>query len=229
MTDTMPQTVGQQAFADKTIVITGASRGIGKALAIMLGQQGAQIIALARTIGGLEEVDDAIKAAKGKAPLLVPLDLNDLQSLSTFGKQISTRFKQVDMVIGCASLLTKLGPLMHSPLMHLQQSLHLNVLANATLLQSIHPLLMASDDPHAIFLLNQVDSSPKAFWGHYAASQAALRTMLQVYDQENPEIKTTLIEPPPTDTWLFREAYPGYTGTLNTPDQTADWIIQSIQ
>lgn len=217
-----------EIFADKTIVITGASRGIGKALAIALGQQGAQIIAMARTIGGLEEVDDAIKAAKGKPPLLVPLDLNDLQSLSTFGTQVSARFKQIDMVIGCAALLTKLGPLMHSPLMHLQQSLHLNVLANATLLQTVHPLLMASQAPQAVFLLNQIGQNPKAFWGHYAASQAALKTMLQVYDQENPEIKTTLLEPPPTDTWLFREAFPGYTGELNTAEQTADWVLKQI-
>jgi NAD(P)-dependent dehydrogenase (short-subunit alcohol dehydrogenase family) len=215
-------------FKDKTVVITGASRGIGKALAIQLGQQGAQIIALARTIGGLEEIDDAIKQAGGKSPLLVPLDLNDLQSLSTLGTQLAGRYERVDAVFGCAALLTKLGPLMHSPLLHLQQSLHLNVLANATLLQTLHPLLIAAPAPQAVFLLNQIDHTPKAFWAHYAASQSALRTMLTIYDQENPEIKTHLLEPPPTDTWLFREAYPGHEGTLNTPEQTATWVLGQL-
>ena len=176
-------------FSDKVVVITGASRGIGKALAIQMGQQGAQIIALARTIGGLEEIDDEIQKAAGqntniKTPLLVPLDLNDLQSLSTLGTQLASRYTHVDAVFGCAALLTKLGPLMHSPLLHLQQSLHLNVLANATLLQSLHPLLMKSAAPQAVFLLNEIERNPKAFWAHYAASQSALRTLLTVYAQE---------------------------------------------
>ncbi len=217
-----------QRFTGRNIVITGASRGIGKALAIQLGQQGAQIIALARTIGGLEEIAEAIQSADGLPPLLVPLDLNDLQTLGTLGTQLSARFDRIDMVVGCAALLTKLGPLMHSPLLHLQQSLHLNVLANAALLQTLHPLLLKSAAPQAVFLLNQIEKNPKAFWAHYAASQSALHTMLTIYAQENAEIKTSLLEPPPTDTWLFREAFPGYPDTLNTPEQTAEWIVNSL-
>jgi NAD(P)-dependent dehydrogenase (short-subunit alcohol dehydrogenase family) len=213
---------------NKTVLITGASRGIGKALAMKLGQQGAQIIAIGRTVGGLEEVDDAIQKAGGKPALMVPLDLNDLQSLSTLGTQLAQRFEKLDLIIGCAALLTKLGPLLYSPLVHLQQSLHLNVISNAALLQTVHPLLSQSEKPQAIFLLNKIDKEPKQFWAHYAASQAALRTMLAIYAQENAEIKTNLLDTPPTDTWLFREAFPGYTGTLNTPEQTADWVIGQL-
>jgi NAD(P)-dependent dehydrogenase (short-subunit alcohol dehydrogenase family) len=213
------------AFNDHTILITGASRGIGKALAIELGKQGAQIIALARTVGGLEEVDDAVQAAGGKAVLLVPTDLNDVQALTMLGTQLSKRFTHIDQIIGCASLLTKLGPLMHSPIVHLQQSLQLNVLSNGILLQSLHPLLIKAPQPRATFLLNKIDREPKAFWGHYATTQAALRTMLEIYTLENSNIKVDLLEPPATDTWLFREAYPGYEGVINTPEQTAEWVI----
>ena len=215
-------------FDGQTILVTGASRGIGKALATKLGQQGAQIIALARTVGGLEELDDAIQASGGKPALLIPFDMNDLNGLAGLGAQLSARFDHLDKVIGCAALLTKLGPLMHSPLLHLQQCLNLNVVANAALLHSLHPLLVKAAAPHVVFMLNGIDRENKPFWGHYATSQSALRTLLSIYGQEHSEIKTDLLEPPPTDTWLFREAYPGFVGTLNTPEETADWIIGQL-
>ncbi|HEY1096405.1 MAG TPA: SDR family NAD(P)-dependent oxidoreductase [Alphaproteobacteria bacterium] len=216
-------------MSTKNILITGASRGIGKALATKLGQQGAQIIALARTVGGLEEMDDAIQSAGGKPALLVPTDLNDIKSISMLGTQLAKRFEQIDHVIGCASLLTKLGPLMHSPLVHLQQSLQLNVLANGALLQSLHPLLVKAEKPEVTFLINKIDRDAKPFWGHYATSQSALRTMMEIYAAENKEIKVNLLEPPATDTWLFREAYPGFVGEINTPEQTADWFLEAIK
>jgi NAD(P)-dependent dehydrogenase (short-subunit alcohol dehydrogenase family) len=217
------------AFLDKTILITGASRGIGRELAIELGKQGAQIIALARTVGGLEEVDDAVQEAGGKPVLLVPTDLNDVQALTLLGTQLAKRFTHIDHVIGCASLLTKLGPLMHSPMVHLQQSLQLNVLSNGILLQSLHPLVIKAPQPRVTFLLNKIDREPKAFWGHYATTQAALRTMLEIYALENKNVTVDMLEPPATDTWLFREAYPGYEGAINTPEQTAEWLIKQIQ
>lgn len=216
-------------MSTKNILITGASRGIGKALATKLGQQGAQIIALARTVGGLEEMDDAIQSAGGKPALLVPTDLNDIKSLSLLGTQLAKRFEQIDHVIGCASLLTKLGPLMHSPLVHLQQSLQLNVLANGALLQSLHPLLVKAGKPEVTFLINKIDRDAKPFWAHYATSQSALRTMMEIYAAENKEIKVNLLEPTATDTWLFREAYPGFVGEINTPEQTADWVLGNIK
>lgn len=213
-------------FSDKTVVVTGASRGIGYETALELAKRGAHVIAIARTIGGLEELDDAIQQAGGSTTL-VPLDITDTAKLQELGPSLSARFKKIDLVIGAAGYLSKLTSIAQSPMDHWTRALATNATANITLIQTLHPLLKQSATPQAVFLTADEATADKPYWGFYAASKAALNAIVASYAAENPEMDIRTFTPAPTQTRLRDEAFPGLKGA-QTPRQTALELIDSL-
>ncbi len=208
-------------WSNKTVVITGASRGIGRAIAAVLGAQGAHVIAVARTIGGLEELDDEIKSSGGSATL-VPLDVTDTAKLQQLGPQLIGRFPKIDLVVGAAGYLSKLTSVAQGPMEHWTRALATNATANLTLIQSLHPLLKGAEKPRAVFIGANENLLGKAYWGFYGASKAALEALVKSYAEENPEIRIDVWTPEATKTRLFEEAFPGDTKiALKTPEETA--------
>jgi NAD(P)-dependent dehydrogenase (short-subunit alcohol dehydrogenase family) len=214
-------------FKNKTIVVTGASRGIGYQTALELGKRGAHIIAIARTVGGLEELDDAIKQAGGSTTL-VPLDITDTKALQALGPNLVTRFPKIDMVIGCAAYLDKLTSVAQGPMEHWTRALATNATANITLIQTLHPLLKQSENPQAIFLIMDEKQVGKAFWGFYSASKAALEALVNSYAAENPEMSIRTFTPAPTKTRLHSEAYPG-NDNVQDAVETARELVATIK
>jgi NAD(P)-dependent dehydrogenase (short-subunit alcohol dehydrogenase family) len=213
-------------FKDITAVVTGASRGIGYQTALELGKQGAHVIAIARTIGGLEELDDEIKKAGGSTTL-VPLDITDTKALQSLGPSLMSRFPIVDLVIGAAGYLDKLTSVAQGPLEQWTRAMATNVTANITLIQTLHPLLKQSKNPQAIFLTESEENYGRAFFGFYGASKAALEALVKSYANENPEMKISTFTPKPTTTRLRDEAFPGLKDGLDAVD-TANELIEFI-
>lgn len=216
-------------IAGKNVVVTGASRGIGRAIAEKLGIGGAHVIAVARTVGGLEELDDAIRAGGGPAATLVPLDVTDTGALRELGPQLSGRFPHIDMVVSAAGYLGKLTNIAQGPAEHWIRAMNTNVTANLTLIQTVHPLLKNAANPRAVFLTAHESVIGKEFWGFYGASKAALIAMAKSYAAENPDISVDIWCPPTTKTRLFEEAFPGQVAIkLKTPLETADAFLQRL-
>jgi len=215
------------SLKNKTVVVTGASRGIGYQTALELGKRGAHVIAIARTIGGLEELDDEIKKAGGSATL-VPLDITDTKALQALGPSLIGRFPKIDMVIGCAAYLDKLTSVAQGPMEHWTRAIATNATANITLIQTLHPLLKQAEQPQAIFLTLDEKSIGKAFWGFYSASKAALEALVKSYAAENPEMSIRTFAPVPTKTRIHTEAYPG-NDNVQDASETAKELLATIQ
>jgi NAD(P)-dependent dehydrogenase (short-subunit alcohol dehydrogenase family) len=198
-----------------TAVVTGASRGIGYQTALQLAKQGAHVIAIARTIGGLEELDDEIKKAGGSATL-VPLDITDNKALQSLGPSLVSRFPKIDLVVSAAAHLDKLTSVAQGPLEQWTRAINTNATANITLIQTLHPLLKQSEHAQAVFLTENPENIGRAFFGFYGASKAALEAFVKSYAAENPEMNISTFTPAPTATRLRDEAFPG-----DKPDQTA--------
>ncbi|MBV6656408.1 MAG: SDR family NAD(P)-dependent oxidoreductase [Devosiaceae bacterium] len=191
-------------------VVTGASRGIGYAMAQALGAQGTHVVAVARTVGGLEELDDAIKA-KGGSATLVPLDLTDGDGIDRLGLALYQRFGRVDVLIGGAGVLGPVTPLSHAKPKAFTDAMDINVTANFRLLRSMDPLLRQSAAGRAVFLTSGLAQMDKPFFGIYAASKAALEGMVRTYAAEtrNTAIRCNLFNPGPVRTALRARAVPG--------------------
>lgn len=213
--------------AQKIAVVTGASRGIGYALALALAAQNYHIIALARTIGALEELDDSIQHTGGSATL-VPIDITDTKALQALGPNLVTRFKHIDLVVGAAGYLSKLTSIAQGPMDHWTRALATNTTANFVLLQTLHPLLKQAQNPCALFLTSNPEYHGRAYWGMYAASKAALNAMVASYNAENPSIDAFTYAPVATRTRLRDEAYPG-NPQGQSPEQTANDIMSILQ
>lgn len=214
-------------FKNKTIVVTGASRGIGYHTALELAKRGAHVVAIARTIGALEELDDEIKKHGGTATL-VPLNITDNAALQSLGPSLVTRFPSVDLVIGAAGYLGKLTSVAEGPLEQWTRAIATNATANITLIQTLHPLLKQSKDAKAVFLSADPQYFDRAFFGFYGASKAALNALVNAYAHEHPEIKAATFVPKPTATRLRDEAYPG-NPNAQAPQQTALELIEFIE
>jgi NAD(P)-dependent dehydrogenase (short-subunit alcohol dehydrogenase family) len=215
-------------FKNITAVVTGASRGIGYETALELGKRGAHVIAIARTIGALEELDDAIQKAGGTTTL-VPLDITDTKALQALGPSLVSRFPKIDLVIGAAAYLDKLTSVAQGPLEQWTRAMATNATANVTLIQTLHPLLKQSDAPRAVFLTANENNIGRAFFGFYGASKAALNAFVQSYAAENPEITISTYTPEPTATRLRDEAFPGADkAELNTAHDTAQELIKFL-
>ncbi|HEX7107644.1 MAG TPA: SDR family NAD(P)-dependent oxidoreductase, partial [Aestuariivirga sp.] len=156
---------------NRVAVVTGASRGLGRAIALTLAKEGAHIIALARTQGGLEELDDEIKGIGGSATL-VPSDIKDYAAIDRLGAAIFDRWKKLDILVGNAGILGKLTPLAHVDQKVWDEVMAVNLTANWRLIRSLDPLLRASDAGRAVFVSSAAAQKCLAYWGPYSVSKA---------------------------------------------------------
>ncbi len=217
------------AFAEKIAVVTGASRGLGRAVALALARQGCHIIATARTQGGLEELDDEIKAA-GSTATLVPMDITDYEAIDRLGAAIFERWKKLDVLIGNAGALGKLTPITHLETKVWDDVMAVNVTANYRLIRSLDPLLRASAAGRAVFVTSGAATSVPAYWGGYSVSKAALNALVKTYAAETQNIsplRVNLFSPGPTRTKMRATAMPGEDPmTLPAAEDVATQMVE---
>jgi NAD(P)-dependent dehydrogenase (short-subunit alcohol dehydrogenase family) len=214
-------------LANRIALVTGASRGIGAAAALALAQAGAHVVAVARTVGGLEELDDRIRE-HGSAATLVPLDLRDTAGIAALATELGERYGRLDVLIGNAGVLPVLSPLGHIEPKAWEETLAVNVTANWHLIRFLDPLLKSSDAGRAVFLTSSVATTARAYWGHYATSKAALDTLVRTYAAESLQsrVRVNLFSPGPTRTRMYQGAFPGMDPeTLTAPEQVAEKIV----
>ncbi|NDF11756.1 MAG: SDR family NAD(P)-dependent oxidoreductase [Proteobacteria bacterium] len=210
-------------------LVTGASRGIGAAVAKAYAAEGAHVVLAGRTVGALEEVDDAIQQAGGTATI-VPIDLKDLEKIDQLAFSLAGRYGKLDILVGNAGVLGKLSPLTHTPDKIWNEVMQVNVNANFRLLRSMDPLLRKSDAGRAIFVTSGVTQNIFPYWGPYAISKTALETMVKTYAAEvsNTPIKVNLIDPGVVRTDMRASAMPGEDPmTLPEPATLAPLFIEA--
>ena len=215
-------------LADRIALVTGASRGIGHATALALAKAGAHVVAVARTVGGLEELDDAIRALRGSATL-VPLDLKDYPGIDRLGAALQERFGRLDVLIGNAGILGPLSPLGHVEPMAWDAVMAVNVTANWRLIRALDPLLRRSTAGRVVFISSGVAALALAYWGPYAASKAALEVLARTYAAETAttNVRVNVLTPGPIRTNMRAQAMPGEDPmTLETPDRVAEKIVE---
>ncbi|HYJ59251.1 MAG TPA: SDR family NAD(P)-dependent oxidoreductase [Methyloceanibacter sp.] len=216
----------EQRLKDRIALVTGASRGIGRAVAVAYAREGAHVLLLARTRKALEPVDDAIKALGGTATL-IPLNLAHGQKIDALGPTLYERFGRLDVLVGNAAILGRLSPLTHIPSAHWDQVMNVNVTANWRLIRTLDPLLRRSDAGRVIFVTSSAQSGP-AYWAPYSVSKMALETLAKTYANETADshIRVNLIDPGATATRMRAEAYPGEDQmTLKTPEDVAEHFV----
>ncbi|WP_417449011.1 SDR family NAD(P)-dependent oxidoreductase [Kordiimonas sp.] len=211
-------------------LVTGASRGIGKAVALALADAGADIIAVARTRsqGALEELDDEI-AAKGRACTLVPMDLRDFDAIDRLGGAIYERWGKLDILVGNAGILGPISPLGHIGVKDWAELMDINVTANWRLIRSMDPLLKQSDAGRAIFVTSGAAGKHKPHWGGYAVTKAAVEELALTYSAESriSNVKVNLVDPGPIATDMRTRAVPGEdASTLPTPSDIAPLFVE---
>jgi len=214
-------------LASRIALVTGASRGIGYATAIALAKAGAHIVAVARTQGGLEELDDEIRKEGGSATL-VPLNLTDFDGIARLGAALYERHGKLDIFIGNAGALGPSSPLGHIELKTFTDLMALNVSANFQLIRCMEPLLRLSDAGRAVFITSSVAYKANAYLGPIAASKAALETLARSWAQEiaSTKIRVNLFDPGPVRTRMRATLMPGEDPmTLDTPEQVAEFIV----
>jgi NAD(P)-dependent dehydrogenase (short-subunit alcohol dehydrogenase family) len=215
-------------------VVTGASRGIGRAVALALAASGAHVVAVARTEGALEELDDAIRALRPGAEnsaTLVPCDLKDYAAIDRLGEALYRRWGRLDVLVGNAGSLGPISPLHHVDPKPWEDVMAVNVTANWRLIRSLDPLLRQSPAGRVVFVTSAAASraDTRAYWGPYAASKAALDALARTYAAETvntSEIRVMLVNPGPLRTRMRASAMPGENPlTLKTPEEVAPKIV----
>jgi NAD(P)-dependent dehydrogenase (short-subunit alcohol dehydrogenase family) len=215
-----------QELAGRIAVVTGASRGIGRAAALELAKAGAHVIALARTMGALEELDDEIKALGGAATL-VPVDLKDFEALDRLAAAILNRWGRLDILVANAGVLGPLSPLGHVEPKAFDEVMTVNVTANWRLIRALDPLLRASDAARALFVSSGAAHKTMAYWGPYSVSKAALQALAMTYaaETQSTSIRVNIVNPGPLRTRMRAEAMPGEDPlSLRTPEDLAPRI-----
>ena len=194
----------------RVALVTGASRGIGAAVARELGRRGAHVVLLARTQGGLEETDDAIRAAGGTATLL-PMDLLDGEEVDKIGPSLFARFGRLDIVVGNAAALGRLTPVSHIPDRDWNDTVGLNLAATWRLIRTTAPLLTAGPAGRAVFVTSRIVGRPAAFWGLYGATKAASEHLVLSWADElhTSRLRVNLFDPGVVATRLRATAMPG--------------------
>lgn len=208
-------------------LVTGASRGIGYFTALALAKQGAHVIAVARTTGGLEELDDAIQAAGGSATL-VPMDVTDMPAIDRLGGAINDRWGKLDILVANAGVLGTISPVAHVEAKVFDKVMAVNVTATWRIIRSVEPLLVKSDAGRALILSSAVAHSARAFWGPYAASKAAVETLARVWaaEMEKTPLRINSIDPGATRTAMRAQAMPGENPeTLPHPSEVAEKLV----
>ena len=196
----------------RVALITGASRGIGAALALELARLGAQCVLVARTQGGLEEVDDAIRAAGGKPPTLLPFDLQKAEKdIDMIGPSIVQRFGRLDILVHNAGALNKLTPVAHIDPRDWAEVMAVNLTASWRLIRSCDPPLRASDAGRAVFLTTGAAQNPRPYWGMYGAAKAGMEHLVATWatEVESTPLRVNLVDPGRVATKLRAAAYPG--------------------
>jgi len=216
------------SLAGRVALVTGASRGIGRAAALAFAQAGAHVVALARTTGALEELDDEIRELGGTATL-VPLDLADAGGLEKLGPALMERWGRLDILLANAGVLGPLTPLGHASEKEWAQVLDINVTANWRLIKSLDPALRASESGRVMLLSSGAAHKCLAYWGPYSISKAAVEALGRTYAAETATtpVKVMLVNPGPLRTRMRAEAMPGEDPqTLRTPEELAPHLVE---
>lgn len=222
----------QTPLSGRIALVTGATRGIGQAVALGLAKAGAHVIALGRTQGALEKLDDAIFQATGEHATLVPIDLLQPEGLDPLGAAINERWGKLDILVGAASVLGALTPVGHLAPKAWDMILATNLTANWRLIRSMDPLLRKSDAARAVFFTSSVASKHRAFWGGYAASKAGLEALVATYDDEmeHTPVRALSVDPGAMRTKMRAGAYPGEDPlTLPEPGTIVPMMIELVR
>lgn len=214
-------------LAGKIALITGASRGLGAAVALRLAGEGAHVVLAARTVGGLEEVDDAIRAAGGTATL-VPLDLRQPAKIDELGAALLDRYGRLDILVGNAGAFGIFSPLGHIPPEIWAEVMDVNLNANWRLIRAMDPLLRTAPAGRAIFVTSGIGRDTLAYWGPYAVSKSGLEMLVSIYAAEisKTRVRVNLVDPGPLRTRLRARAFPGEDpNTLPPPESVADLFV----
>ena len=218
----------QQPLAGKLALVTGASRGIGAATAEALAAAGAHVILTARTASALEEVEDRIHAAGGSATI-APLDLTDGESIGKLAVAVAERWPALEVIVLNAAMLGSLSPVQDIDPKEYSRILSLNVLANQALIAAFDPLLKKAERADVFALTSSVGAAPRAFWGAYGSSKAALETLLGAYADETAHtgrIRVHIVDPGATRTRMRALAFPGEEpDSVKPPEAVAEAIL----
>lgn len=217
-----------QRLAGRLALVTGATRGIGRAVSLAYAREGAHLILVARTTGALEEVDDEIRGVGGSATLLT-LDLKNRDKIDALGPTLYQRWNKLDILVGNAGILGPLSPLGHVTADAWKEVLEINLTANWRLIRTLDPLLRRSDAGRAIFVSSGAAISRPAYWGPYSVSKAALEALVETYAHEvaTTSVRVNCINPGPTRTGMRAKAFPGEDpASLKPPDHVVETFIK---
>jgi NAD(P)-dependent dehydrogenase (short-subunit alcohol dehydrogenase family) len=220
-----------KSLTGKLALVTGASRGIGAATAEALGAAGAHVILVARTASALESVDDRIHDAGGSATI-APLDLTDSESIAKLAAAVAERWEALDILVLNAAMLGSLTPVEHIDAKEFGRVLNLNLVANQAVIAAFDPLLRKSERADVVALTSSVGSEPRAFWGAYGSSKAALETLLGAYadeTQHSGRIRVHIVDPGATRTRMRQLAFPGEEpDSVKPPEVAAQAIVERL-
>jgi NAD(P)-dependent dehydrogenase (short-subunit alcohol dehydrogenase family) len=215
-------------LADRIALVTGASRGIGRAVALALAREGAHVVAVARTVGGLEEIDDEAKKV-GSSTTLVPLDMRDFAGLYRLAAALNERYQHLDILIGNAAIGGQRSPLDHIEPQAWDDAFAINVTANFHLIRAMAALLRNAQAGRAVFITSGAATNARAYGGPYSASKAALNALARTYaaETDSTPIRVNLFNPGPTRTRMRAAIMPGEDPmTLPTPEEVAEKIVE---
>jgi NAD(P)-dependent dehydrogenase (short-subunit alcohol dehydrogenase family) len=214
-------------LANRIALVTGATRGIGQALALALARAGAHVVATGRTQGALEELDDAVRAA-GSTATLVPLDMRDYPGIYRLAKALDERHQRLDVLVGNAAIVGQRSPLGHVDPSAWDEAMAVNVTANYHLIRAMDPLLRRAEAGRAVFMTSGAATHARAYSGPYSVSKAALNVLAQTYaaETDSTPVRVNLFNPGPTRTRMRAQVMPGEDPmTLPTPEQVAETIL----
>jgi NAD(P)-dependent dehydrogenase (short-subunit alcohol dehydrogenase family) len=212
----------------KIALITGGSRGIGAAVAVKFAEEGAHVVLVGRTVGALEEVDDRVRAAGGEATL-VPVDLRDFIKIDELAAALYQRYGHLDILVGNAAEFGTFSPLGHIDPALWSEVIDLNLTANWRLIRAMDPLLRVAEHGRAIFVTSNIARAPRAYWGPYAASKAALDALVKTYAAElaTTRVRANLLSPGIVRTQLRARVFPGENPeTLPPPESVAEAFVR---
>jgi NAD(P)-dependent dehydrogenase (short-subunit alcohol dehydrogenase family) len=215
-------------LAGRIALVTGASRGIGRAVGVGLAKAGAHVVLLGRTVGALEEADDEVRAAGGTATL-VELDLKRTDKLDALGPTLLQRWGRLDILVANAGILGPLSPLGHVTSDAWREVLDVNLTANWHIVRAIDPLIRRSDAGRAIFVSSGAALARNAYWGPYSVSKAGLEALAKTWarELENTPAKVNIINPGPIRTGMRAKAFPGEDPhTLKTPEDIVPLFLK---
>ena len=216
------------ALSGQVALVTGASKGIGAATAIALAQAGAHVVLTARDAKRLETVEEAIYAAGGSATI-APVDLGDADGLARLANALAERWKMLDILVHCAAVLPELTSVRDIDQAQFSKTLTVNVLATQALIARFDALLRASADPRFIYLTTSVATTPRAYWGAYAASKAAAENLVASYAEEarnTSKVRVAIVDPGATRTTMRAKAYPGEDpASVQPPEAVAERLV----